>query len=151
LFLLYQGFRRGRREFTFESHAPDAGGPVAQLVVKRHSGVVQCEVAAADGDAAIAISRAFPGRIDLGLGRAPGADSRIGQALHGLDRVTQVLDPFLGLGYTALACARLGVSCDGFELDPGYLDEAVARVRDAALGNGASAPQAPNEPQQSLW
>ena len=48
--------------------------------------------------------------------------------LHGLARVTRVLDPFLGLGSTAVACARLGLAFDGIELDEAYLGEAVARA-----------------------
>ena len=49
--------------------------------------------------------------------------------LHGLDRVRTVADPFLGLGSTAVACAQLGVSFVGIELDTGYLKEAVSRTR----------------------
>jgi site-specific DNA-methyltransferase (adenine-specific) len=49
--------------------------------------------------------------------------------LHGLSRVRRVLDPFMGLGNTAVACARLGVACDGIEVDRDYLDVAVERVR----------------------
>jgi site-specific DNA-methyltransferase (adenine-specific) len=49
--------------------------------------------------------------------------------LHGLSRISRVLDPFLGLGHTALACVRLGLSCDGIDMDRAYLDEAVERVR----------------------
>lgn len=49
--------------------------------------------------------------------------------LHGLDRIQLVVDPFLGLGHTAVACARLGLCCDGFELDGHYLATAAARVR----------------------
>lgn len=72
--------------------------------------------------------------------------------LHGLDRVGTVLDPFLGLGHTALACARLGVSCDGFELDATYLDEAVARVRaTAGKPDGRAHDLAGDGPQPSLW
>ncbi len=71
--------------------------------------------------------------------------------LHGLDRVSSVLDPFLGLGHTAVACARLGVSCDGFELDAGYLDEAVARVRDAGTDASGSHAAEPDGGQPSLW
>jgi site-specific DNA-methyltransferase (adenine-specific) len=56
--------------------------------------------------------------------------------LHGLSRVGKVLDPFLGLGHTAIACARLGVSCDGIEIDPHYLEAAVARVRLETSGDG---------------
>jgi site-specific DNA-methyltransferase (adenine-specific) len=46
--------------------------------------------------------------------------------LHGLPRVRRVLDPFVGLGSTAIAAQRLGVPCVGFDLDPYYLD--VART-----------------------
>jgi len=51
--------------------------------------------------------------------------------LHGLSRARLALDPFTGLGSTAVACARLGVSFVGIELDRVYLDEAVARARRA--------------------
>lgn len=53
--------------------------------------------------------------------------------LHGLGRIRSVADPFLGLGSTAVACARLGLSFTGVEMDSGYLKEAVARTR-LALG-----------------
>ncbi len=51
--------------------------------------------------------------------------------LHGLARIRTVADPFLGLGSTAVACAQLGLSFIGIEMDPSYLDEAVARTREA--------------------
>jgi site-specific DNA-methyltransferase (adenine-specific) len=51
--------------------------------------------------------------------------------LHGLKRIDLVLDPFLGLGSTAIACANLGVDFVGIELDRHYLREAVARTRRA--------------------
>jgi site-specific DNA-methyltransferase (adenine-specific) len=51
--------------------------------------------------------------------------------LHGLDRVALVVDPFLGLGSTAVACATLGVNFVGIELDEHYLDEAVRRTKQA--------------------
>ena len=51
--------------------------------------------------------------------------------LHGLDRIQFVADPFLGLGSTAVACAQLGVSFVGIEMDTGYLKEAVSRTRSA--------------------
>jgi site-specific DNA-methyltransferase (adenine-specific) len=41
------------------------------------------------------------------------------------------MDPFTGLGSTAVACARLGVNFIGAEIDEAYLDEAVARTREA--------------------
>jgi site-specific DNA-methyltransferase (adenine-specific) len=51
--------------------------------------------------------------------------------LHGLRRIRRVLDPFLGLGSTAVACARLGLAFDGVELDEEYLGVAVRRAREA--------------------
>ncbi len=51
--------------------------------------------------------------------------------LHGLERLSLVVDPFLGLGSTAVACARLGIGFVGIEIDKGYLDEAVSRAREA--------------------
>jgi site-specific DNA-methyltransferase (adenine-specific) len=51
--------------------------------------------------------------------------------LHGLDRIQTVADPFLGLGSTAVACAQLGLSFVGIEMDAGYLTEAVSRTRAA--------------------
>lgn len=49
--------------------------------------------------------------------------------LHGVSRAGVVLDPFLGLGNTALACIDLGLDFIGIELDRHYLREAVARVK----------------------
>jgi site-specific DNA-methyltransferase (adenine-specific) len=51
--------------------------------------------------------------------------------LHGRSRVQVVADPFTGLGSTAVACAELGVSFVGIEMDEGYLREAVERTRTA--------------------
>lgn len=48
--------------------------------------------------------------------------------LHGLGRVGLVVDPFLGIGSSAVACARLGVDFVGFEIDPGYFAEACRSV-----------------------
>jgi site-specific DNA-methyltransferase (adenine-specific) len=48
--------------------------------------------------------------------------------LHGLDKVKLVLDPFMGLGNTALACVNLGISCMGYELDPEYFKVSCERV-----------------------
>lgn len=49
--------------------------------------------------------------------------------LHGLERARLVLDPFSGLGSTAVVCAQLGLDFVGIEMDRDYLDEAVARTR----------------------
>ncbi len=51
--------------------------------------------------------------------------------LHGLERLQVVADPFLGLGSTAVACAQLGLSFVGIEMDERYLKEAIARTRAA--------------------
>ncbi|HEY7289844.1 MAG TPA: site-specific DNA-methyltransferase [Vicinamibacterales bacterium] len=51
--------------------------------------------------------------------------------LHGLGRVRVAMDPFTGLGSTAVACARLGINFIGADIDEVYLKEAVARMRDA--------------------
>ncbi|MHB8566431.1 MAG: DNA-methyltransferase [Nitrososphaerales archaeon] len=48
--------------------------------------------------------------------------------LHGLREDLVVLDPFLGIGSTAIASMRLGVSFVGFEIDRGYMDEAISRL-----------------------
>jgi site-specific DNA-methyltransferase (adenine-specific) len=57
--------------------------------------------------------------------------------LHGLDRLSLVADPFMGLGSTAVACAQLGMNFVGIEMDEDYLNAAVERTR-AALGAGAN-------------
>jgi site-specific DNA-methyltransferase (adenine-specific) len=60
--------------------------------------------------------------------------------LHGLKRIRRVVDPFNGLGSTAVACARLGVpEFIGADIDETYLEEAAARVRDAAKPRMAKA------------
>lgn len=51
--------------------------------------------------------------------------------LHGLERLHVVADPFLGLGSTAVACAQLGISFVGIEMDAGYLRDAIERTRAA--------------------
>ena len=51
--------------------------------------------------------------------------------MNGLGRTRLVADPFLGLGSTAVACAQLGLSFVGIEMDEGYLDEAIERTRAA--------------------
>jgi DNA modification methylase len=44
------------------------------------------------------------------------------------------MDPFLGLGSTAVAAAQLGLGFIGVEMDEHYLKEAIDRVR-AAVRN----------------
>lgn len=50
--------------------------------------------------------------------------------LHGVERIRLVLDPFMGLGNTALACNRLGVPCVGWEVGPEYHGHALALLCD---------------------
>ena len=47
---------------------------------------------------------------------------------HGMERVNLVLDPFMGIGTTAVACVRLGVNYIGFEMDPKYIEVANERI-----------------------
>jgi site-specific DNA-methyltransferase (adenine-specific) len=49
--------------------------------------------------------------------------------LHGLAATKLVLDPFMGLGSTAVAARRLGVDCVGFDIDTYYLDVAASRLK----------------------
>jgi len=58
--------------------------------------------------------------------------------LHGLQRARLVVDPFLGIGPSAVACLRLGVDFVGFEIDRVYFDQACAAVEAelARLGPG---------------
>lgn len=48
--------------------------------------------------------------------------------LHGLREDLVVMDPFLGIGSTAVASSRLGVSFIGFEIDKEYIDETISRI-----------------------
>jgi site-specific DNA-methyltransferase (adenine-specific) len=48
--------------------------------------------------------------------------------LHGRERARLVVDPFSGLGSTAVACARLDVDFIGIDVDDVYLAEAVRRT-----------------------
>jgi site-specific DNA-methyltransferase (adenine-specific) len=51
--------------------------------------------------------------------------------LHGLTRIKTAMDPFLGLGSTAVACSRLGIDFVGAEIDQTYLQVAVDRLNAA--------------------
>jgi site-specific DNA-methyltransferase (adenine-specific) len=48
--------------------------------------------------------------------------------LHGIKEDLLVVDPFSGIGSTAIASLRLGVSFVGFDIDNGYIDEALQRL-----------------------
>ncbi|MBP7410318.1 MAG: site-specific DNA-methyltransferase [Methanoculleus sp.] len=51
--------------------------------------------------------------------------------LHGCRPGILVLDPFMGIGSTALAAIALGADYIGFEIDPAYRDIAEARIAEA--------------------
>jgi len=55
--------------------------------------------------------------------------------LHGIPRVKLAMDPFLGLGSSAIAAAALGVDFIGVEIDAHYLAEAISRVKRALRSN----------------
>lgn len=42
--------------------------------------------------------------------------------LHGINSIKLVLDPFMGIGSTAIACKNLGINYIGFEIDESYVD-----------------------------
>jgi len=48
--------------------------------------------------------------------------------LHSRERTRLVLDPFLGIGSTGVACRRLGLPFVGFDVDGDYLAEARKRI-----------------------
>ncbi len=48
--------------------------------------------------------------------------------LHGVERTGLVMDPFLGIGSSAIACASLDVPFVGFELAPDYFQESCERL-----------------------
>lgn len=47
---------------------------------------------------------------------------------HGVSKTRLVLDPFMGIGSTAIACIRLGVDYIGFEIDPDYVKIANGNI-----------------------
>jgi len=49
--------------------------------------------------------------------------------IHGIERITMVLDPFMGIGTTALMCAELNLPFIGYEIDSQYFDESVRRLK----------------------
>ena len=59
--------------------------------------------------------------------------------LHGLKRIEVAMDPFTGLGSTAVACARLGLNFVGSDIDVDYLMEAATRTRAALAGKMSKA------------
>ena len=49
--------------------------------------------------------------------------------LHGIERAGLVVDPFLGIGSSAIACARLQVPFVGFEIAEDYFGESCERLK----------------------
>lgn len=45
--------------------------------------------------------------------------------LHGVTDNMVVMDPFMGIGHTSLACSKIGVNCVGFEIDREYYETNV--------------------------
>ncbi|HTT26312.1 MAG TPA: DNA methyltransferase, partial [Thermoplasmata archaeon] len=58
--------------------------------------------------------------------------------LHGVRRIHRALDPFVGIGASAVAAVRVGVDFVGFDVDAGYL--AIAHRRVAAAEAAVRAP-----------
>ena len=65
--------------------------------------------------------------------------------LHGVSRVGVVMDPFAGLGSTAVACARLGVEFVGSDIDALYLEEAAERMMAAGSSHDVSGQAQPGQ------
>ena len=53
-----------------------------------------------------------------------------------LPNAQTILDPFMGSGTTGVACVKLGRKFIGIELDPGYFDIAVKRIKAAYADGG---------------
>jgi site-specific DNA-methyltransferase (adenine-specific) len=56
--------------------------------------------------------------------------------LHGIPRTRLVVDPFVGIGSTGVAAARLGLAGIGIDLDEGYLGIAAERIRSEVARRG---------------
>ena len=48
--------------------------------------------------------------------------------LHGLKKIRLAMDPFMGIGSTAIACKKLNLDFIGFEIDKSYIDIASKRL-----------------------
>ena len=60
--------------------------------------------------------------------------------LHGRARTRRWVDPFVGIGSSAVAAARLGIDFVGFDIDREYLEVAATRVvRELARSGGSRA------------
>ncbi len=59
----------------------------------------------------------------------PPALAKMAMQLHGTDRIKRAMDPFLGIGSSALAAQKLGIDFIGFEIDKQYLQTARRRLK----------------------
>ena len=67
--------------------------------------------------------------------------------VHDVSRVDRVMDPFMGLGNTALACLNLGISCSGYEIDPEYYEYSCGAVAEA-IGQSSTEDVSPTKPSE---
>ena len=65
-----------------------------------------------------------------------------------LPKAETILDPFAGSGTTGVACVREGRRFIGIELDPGYFDIAVDRIRKEMAQPRLDLPPPPPAPVQ---
>jgi site-specific DNA-methyltransferase (adenine-specific) len=55
--------------------------------------------------------------------------------LHGVENTKLVMDPFMGIGSTAVACKKLGIDYIGFEVDENYIEIAEKILDNESLTN----------------
>jgi site-specific DNA-methyltransferase (adenine-specific) len=48
--------------------------------------------------------------------------------LHGIEKIKLAMDPFMGIGSSAIACKKLNVDYIGFEIDKSYVEIAQDRI-----------------------
>jgi len=61
--------------------------------------------------------------------------------LHGVGRIRRSVDPFVGIGSSAVAAVRLGLPFVGFDVDAEYLATAVQRVRSEGVPAAGGSPR----------
>jgi site-specific DNA-methyltransferase (adenine-specific) len=55
------------------------------------------------------------------------------QILKMSNGVKKVIDPFMGIGTTLIACKELGIECDGIEINQSYCDEAKSYLEKVSI------------------
>jgi len=48
--------------------------------------------------------------------------------LHGVKKINLAMDPFMGIGSTAIACKKMNINFLGFEIDKTYVDIAIKNL-----------------------